>query len=126
MGCLVEKEGDLRGRVWIETNADGMGGTIPGSWKREEEVFDRKRLLGHANALWTARWRQKQQTLFVAALEERARMQFQEGRKRLEGFRQIRGFLWQLGGGGCERPLSRAARAIRFSLERGGSDGRRM
>ena len=31
MGCLVEKEGDLRGREWIETNADGMGGTILGS-----------------------------------------------------------------------------------------------
>ena len=25
MGCLVEKEGDLRWREWIETNADGMG-----------------------------------------------------------------------------------------------------
>ena len=61
---------------------------IPGRWKGEGGGVDRKRLLGHANALWTARWRRKQQTLFVAALEERARMQFQEGRKRLEGFRQ--------------------------------------
>lgn len=74
MGCLVEKEGDLRGREWIETNADGMGGTIPGRWKGEGGGVDRKRLLGHANALWTARWRRKQQTLFVAALEERARV----------------------------------------------------
>ena len=61
---------------------------IPGSWKGEGGGVDRKRLLGHANALWTARWRRKQQTLFVAVLEERARMQFQEGRKRLEGFQQ--------------------------------------
>lgn len=61
---------------------------IPGSWKGEGGGVDRKRLLGHANALWTARWRRKQQTLFVAVLEERARIQFQEGRKRLEGFRQ--------------------------------------
>ena len=30
------------------------------------------------------------------------------------------------GGGGCERLLGRAVRAIRFILERGGSDGRRM
>lgn len=51
MGCLVEKEGDLRGREWIETNADGMGGTIPGRWKGEGGGVDRKRLLGHANAL---------------------------------------------------------------------------
>ena len=61
---------------------------IPGSWKGEGGGVDRKRLLGHANALWTARWRRKQQTLFVAVLEERARIQFREGRKRLEGFRQ--------------------------------------
>lgn len=61
---------------------------IPGRWKGEGGGVDRKRLLGHANALWTARWRRKQQTLFVAVLEERARIQFQEGRKRLEGFRQ--------------------------------------
>ena len=61
---------------------------LPGRWKGEGGGVDRKRLLGHANALWTARCRQKQQTLFVAALEERARIQFQEGRKRLEGFRQ--------------------------------------
>ena len=52
---------------------------IPGRWKGEGGGVDRKRLLGHANALWTARWRRKQQTLFVAALEERARIQFQEG-----------------------------------------------
>ena len=62
---------------------------IPGRWKGEGGGVDRKRLLGYVNALWTARWRRKQQTLFVAVLEERARIQFQEGRKRLGGFRQI-------------------------------------
>ena len=44
MGCLVEKEENLRGREWIETNADGMGGTIPGRWKGEGGGVDRKRL----------------------------------------------------------------------------------
>lgn len=73
---------------------------LPGRWKGEGGGVDRKRLLGHANALWTARWRQKQQTLFVAALEERARMQFQEGRKRLEGFRQT--VAYALGGSVAE------------------------
>ena len=91
---------------------------IPGRWKEEGGGVDRKRLLGHANALWTARWRQKQQTLFVAVLEERARVQFQEGRKRLEGFRQIMDS-YDSGRWWVRETLRRAARAIRFSLERG-------
>lgn len=34
MGCLVEKEGNLRGREWIETNADGMGGHDSGKLEK--------------------------------------------------------------------------------------------
>lgn len=64
------------------------GGHDSGKLEKERGGFRQKTILGTANALCTARWRRKRQTLFVAVLEERARVQFQEGRKRLEGFRQ--------------------------------------
>ena len=94
------------------------GGHDSGKLEKERGGFRQKTILGTANALCTARWRRKQQTLFVAVLEERARMQFQEGRKRLEGFRQIMDS-YDSGRWWVRETLRRAARAIRFSLERG-------